>query len=635
MRHDTIVIFCLLLAAVALFHAPPANADTFVWDIVPGTVGAGNGVVNDGSGTWDTSSGNWTSDGGVNNVAWPNNTTDIAAFNGSAGGTVTVSGSFSAGGIVFSGAAGNGYTFSPTGGPTLTLGTDGFTVNSSSGVQTLNNRIGGNNALTVDDGGTLTLGGQNTFTGAINIGKASEGNSVNVTGKLTGGTSAHRFSVGGEAFDGEAYDNNSVDISGVGSAGSPTVYIGGANSSFWVGGSENSGSSGNSVIVRNGAYFRAAGGNGTTNSKIGANTDSTGNSVTVTGAGSTLSHSGHRFYVGENGSYNTLTVSDGGQVVARVFHTGVGGHNNAVIVTGNGSDLKANEDLLIGWNGTGSSNSVTVSDGGKLYSQTRSGRTEISCHIGSNSGANYNSLTVTGAGSAWTNNGYHVVLGATGSPSTPAWQAAHNNSVNIKSGASAVINTGVILSGINSSFNLGDGTNIGVAAVGSFRDGGVSLIVSDARLTFNSGRLIANVGGTLVSGPGMVNLSGAAYVSTTHTDSSIESVIGGHGSLVKEGSGALILTATNTCGATIVSNGVLRLTNTQCLSTNTAVFISDGAKIDLAFTGDNPIYSLTAGVEPLPPGRYGQAELGSYLSGPGYLLTLSGTGPEGALLLVR
>jgi len=49
-----------------------AQAQTYTWDVVPGTIGPGDNAIISGNGTWDTSTGNWTTDGGTNNVAWVN-----------------------------------------------------------------------------------------------------------------------------------------------------------------------------------------------------------------------------------------------------------------------------------------------------------------------------------------------------------------------------------------------------------------------------------------------------------------------------------------------------------------------------------------------------------------------------------
>jgi fibronectin-binding autotransporter adhesin len=619
-----LVVLCLTLASAQLHAAP------YTWDIEQGTIGPGDSTITDGPGVWSTTTGNWTIDGGVNNVPWADSTANLATFNGSSGGEVTVSGSFSASGLAFSGAGTNGYTIMGIANPTLALGTEGFTFSPDAGPQTINVILSGNNALTLNGGGTLTLGAQNGFTGVMNIGDTSSGNVLNAEGRLTSAT-AYSFNLGRNAFG-----DNHVDISAPGTLAAPTVLISGNSSSFWVGG-ENSPSSGNQLTIRNGAYFRAAGGNGTTNSKMGSNADSTHNSITVTGAASTLSQSGHRFYVGDEGSHNTLTVNQGGQVRVRVFQIGDGGSENAVVLTDSGSYLQATEDMFIGGGNNATSNSMTVANGANAYSRTRNGRTEISCGIGTANGAHDNSLTVTGKGSTWTNEGFHVVLGGSGAPASPTLQNAIGNALNIISGASATIGTGMIISGSNSTFNLGDGSIISTAAVGSTRDGGIVLSVPDARMNIDNGMLIANESVALVSGPGTVHTTGPAMISIpTPFVSEISSTIDGPGNLIKLDTGTLVLSGTNIySGDTINSNGVLRLTHTETLPTDNALRITAGSTVDLAFTGTHEIGFLYIQGAPVPQGLYGQTRLPTVLTGTGFLLVRGGPSGPNLTFVIR
>ena len=98
-------------------------------------------------------------------------------------------------------------------------------------------------------------------------------------------------------------------------------------------------------------------------------------------------------------------------------------------------------------------------------------------------------------------------------------------------------------------------------------------------------------------------------------------------SLVKTGSGTLTLDGTNTyAGATIVSNGVLRLTGGACLPPTAELYLSTGASCQLDYTGTLFIHALYIdGVRRMGT-RYGQANLPDFFSGTGFLLLpLSGT----------
>jgi len=98
-------------------------------------------------------------------------------------------------------------------------------------------------------------------------------------------------------------------------------------------------------------------------------------------------------------------------------------------------------------------------------------------------------------------------------------------------------------------------------------------------------------------------------------------------SLVKTGSGTLTLDGTNTyAGATIVSNGVLRLTGGGCLPPTAELSLSTGASCQLDYTGTLFIHALYIdGVRRMGT-RYGQENLPDFFSGTGFLLLpLSGT----------
>jgi len=270
--------FLLLGVVIGLAGTSPALATTYTWDIVPGTVGPGNGTITDGSGTWDLTNGNWTSDGGANNVVWPNNTTDVANFNGAVGGTITLGTSLSAGQLAFGGA--NAYTLVGTGSPTLTLGTSGISDNGpaltfanslglslsgnqawtnnntvAANVLTVNSVVSGTGNLTITGNGNTTLSGINTYVGSTVIqgGAGSttvtptimisgthttdSGNSFSVLGRLTSTNSnfvtvnlsgtetinggGHFFMQGGSASVGRGVLNltGTLNLNGTGTGG--------------------------------------------------------------------------------------------------------------------------------------------------------------------------------------------------------------------------------------------------------------------------------------------------------------------------------------------------------------------------------------------------------------------------------
>ena len=90
--------------------------------------------------------------------------------------------------------------------------------------------------------------------------------------------------------------------------------------------------------------------------------------------------------------------------------------------------------------------------------------------------------------------------------------------------------------------------------------------------------------------------------------------------LVKAGNGTLTLSGTNTySGATVVSNGTLRLTGAACLPPTADFYLISGATAQLDYAGALPVHTLYIdGVRKLGS-LYGQNNLSSFLSGSGYL----------------
>jgi fibronectin-binding autotransporter adhesin len=503
----------------------------------------------------------------------------------------------------------------------------------------------GNSALFDTAGNTANVSGT-VYADVVQLN--SSGNAVNVTGGATvnQATGNAKLYIAGTGHTSSA-DGNSVTVSTPGSVGSSiySYYVYGSSASTWVGGDGSTNATGgptysyDSLMINNGAYFRSGGGSGTTNSYIGANGGSNYNSMTVRGVNgsdrSTFSTNGQRLYVGGYGSYNTMTVDQGGQALLRVLHVGAGGNNNTLTVDGSGSAgasfVRATEDVKIGdVNGgyVGAFNGVIVSAGGSFTSESRGTNNEFSLAVGTENGSNDNYLLVTGTGSLWTANKKSVVLGGAGTPSlvTPKPTALRNH-IDIYNGATAAINTGVIVSGGSSAFNLGNGgtsTSLASVGVGTGVVTGISLTVADARLNVDNGRLTALVGGTLVSGTGQVKLNGPAYFSTAFA-SSIDSVIDGTvvGTLIKEGIGTLTLSQVNTyLGDTLVDGGILSITQygtSGILADASAVKIASLAIMDLNFTGIDTVGAVWLGGTNMGGGTFNATTQPTYFTGGGSL----------------
>ena len=118
--------------------------------------------------------------------------------------------------------------------------------------------------------------------------------------------------------------------------------------------------------------------------------------------------------VGSSGSNNSLTIQSGGRVFSDagvVGGDGELGYNDSpstgsfssVTVTGAGSLWSNNASLYVGY--FGHSNSLTIANGGQVYSTT--------AYIGATAGAKSNAVLVTGSGSLWNNSG-DLYVGGTG-----------------------------------------------------------------------------------------------------------------------------------------------------------------------------------------------------------------------------
>ena len=143
---------------------------------------------------------------------------------------------------------------------------------------------------------------------------------------------------------------------------------------------------------------------------VGLNATAADNSLLVTGTGSTWSSGG--LVIGDSGTGNSVSVEAGAGVASAgsgvALGYNVGSSGNSLVITGTGSTLTDTSDLVVGF--AGSDNSVVVSNGGTLTN----GQYTYGGVIGLNAGSTNNSVLVTGSGSTWNNSGA-LTIGSAGS----------------------------------------------------------------------------------------------------------------------------------------------------------------------------------------------------------------------------
>lgn len=330
-----------------------------------------------------------------------------------------------------------------------------------------------------------------------------------------------------------------------------TITIDGAGSSASSGGLivGNGQNSTGVISITNGGVLSTT--NGGT---VGAGSGSTG-TVTVDGAGSQWNSSNGNVGIG-NGGAGTLTITNGGVVSGSSGYVGAGAGASSASVSGVGSKWTSTGNLQIGAaNATGT---LTVSSGGLVTSGS------ATVGQGNNSIA---TVTVTGAGSKWTNTGNFSLSGSTNS----------NTAVNILAGGllsnvAGDIQRGTLtVDGAGSSWTSTGNVRVGSSAVGNLivsNGGAVNAGANTITLgqgSSSGGQLwIGSGSGQSAAAPGTVQASsivlGAAngaqgFVIFKHTSSNytFSTPMSGPG-VVQLFAGTTVLTGANTyTGVTLVS----------------------------------------------------------------------------------
>jgi autotransporter-associated beta strand protein len=462
-------------------------------------------------------------------------------------------------------------------GGTVALGAVSVIDVSGTGSLAISSVVSGANGFTKLSGGTLTLSGANTYTGATTVSAGI----INIQNATALGTTASGTIVASGATlqmqGGINVGAEALTLNGAGATGatgalenvSGTNTFGGvitlaSNSTI----SSDSGAlnlTNAGTIAGSGYNLTLAGATGGTLSSI---IGTGGGTLTKTGAG-TWTLSGVNTYTGATavnagilnvgvanaiGSGSDVTVASAGTLNISTFADTVGS------IAGAGSLNLGTGALTAGADNASTTFSGTIS--GTTGSLTKNG-TGTLILSGNNS---YAGATTVSVGVLNIQNG--AALGGTGAGTSVTSGATLQIQNNISVGAEALTLNGVGAAGATGALENVSGTN-------TF--GGLITLGFASTISSDSGSLNLNNAGTITGSGDALTLTGAG-------SGTIASIIGtGAGTLTKTGTGTWTLSGANTyTGATTVSAGVLNIQNNTALGTTAAgTSVTSGATLQI------------------------------------------------------
>jgi hypothetical protein len=344
---------CLIAPVLCVLLAPAAHGSSYTWN-----------VSGSGGGSWSTA-GNWTATSGPPGSTTATNNSDTATFTSVGSGVITVDTHRNLENITFAASAGaftlsSGTLYMTSSGEIQTTGAGANSENINSAVVLEGNYTFSsgytNSADALNFGGaissaggavTLTLAGSNTGTNTINGGISNGSGSNSVAISVTG---ANWTIAGTNSYSG------GTTVSG------GTLTLGGTNSS--AGGVVVS-SSGQLNVNSNGAL-----GSGTLEIASGATIDSTVSGVSVSTAPPIKVDGSFTF-----GGTNSLNLGTGSVTFSSSTPT--------VTLNGNGSTLTVGSPVFPSANGSGKSETLTVTDDGTGDTFAMNG---LELHLGNQAG---------------------------------------------------------------------------------------------------------------------------------------------------------------------------------------------------------------------------------------------------------
>ncbi|TAK98261.1 MAG: hypothetical protein EPO07_12230, partial [Verrucomicrobia bacterium] len=316
MKTPTTPRLCKFLVAFLLAVPMLLPAANLTWDANTTTTGS-----QDGSGTWDNTAANWWN--GTADVVWSGVTPDAALFgSGGAAGTVTLGANIVSGNITFNAGGVGNYAIAGGG---FQLGLTNRTIFVSSSA-TINSDITGTAPILYHSGanapyGTLTLGGNNTFTGGFTIGPNDGGSAPNTTAAVRA-TSGNAFGTGTITFNqqgsltsprlevtGGITITNAIAATGRNNPSAAVVALSGAN-------------------VLSGTFTRGAGG-----ADFSIATEAA-NGLTLSGATGT---GGVALGSAAGFPRNYILRGTGSGTVSGIIATGTGANNLGIVKAGSGT----------------------------------------------------------------------------------------------------------------------------------------------------------------------------------------------------------------------------------------------------------------------------------------------------------